>query len=207
MNNYFNFDEFKKQLEELTNLENLANKVNELKEAVSDKYNDVMDNTIRKYDLDTQEGYENFIKDVSELRKDLEANDGFFSKYLLNGLDAIVADVMKKHEAKKIEKKNNLNELINKEVEREKKENNGKLNINENKCDKECHCIQNDIDYPSNKLSKKEQRNIWKIVDEYMDTMVIPYLNKDVQDDDELIDDMSSGLFEFAAWLWNKDED
>ena len=41
-----------------------------------------------------------------------------------------------------------------------------------------------------------------------MDEMVIPYLPKEKKEDDALIEDMSGGLFEFAAWLLNvKEED
>ena len=60
------------------------------------------------------------------------------------------------------------------------------------------------VDWPSNKLTPKQKRNIWKLVDEYIDTMVIPYLNDDF--DEDLVADMSGGLFEFAAWILTKED-
>lgn len=201
----FNFDELRKQLENLADLEKISAKVNELKEMASDKYNDVMDNTVRKYDLNTREGYENFIKEVADMRKELEANDGFFSNYLLKILDGAVAYVMEKHEAKEKEKKAAAQELINREVERVKNENHGKLNVNECKCNK-CNCdTDDDFVWPSSLLSEKEKRSIWRIVDEYLDTMILPYCDEKTRDNDAMIDNISSGLFEFACWIMNKD--
>lgn len=199
MNNYFNFDEFKKQLEELTNLENLANKVNELKEAVSDKYNDVMDNTVRKYDLNTREGYENFINDVAEMRKDLEGNNGFFAKYLLKLLDNVVSNVMENYGKKYMNNTEKVNEIINNQVEKERA--NKQVNIIVEPVPE----IDSDIEWPSQQLSEKQKRSIWRIVDEYVDTMILPYLDRDTRNNEDLIDNVSSGLFEFACWIMNKD--
>lgn len=208
-NSLFNLDELKRQLENLADLEKISTKVNELKELASEKYNDAMDNSVRKYDLNTQEGYENFIKEVSEIRKNLANNDSFFSSYLLKLLDGAVALVMEKHEAKKQEQKNQVQDIINKEVERSRKENNGRVNVN-CECDCKCeHCDceddDNDFVWPSSLLSEKEKRSIWRIVDEYLDTMILPYCDEKTRDNDVMIDNISSGLFEFACWIMNKD--
>ena len=199
MSTYFNFDEFKKQLEELTNLENLANKVNDLKEAVSDKYNDVMDNTVRKYDLNTREGYENFIHDVADMRKDLEGNDGFFAKYLLRLLDNMVSNVMENYGKKYMSNTDKVNEIVNNQVEKERA--NKQVNIKVQPVPE----VEDDIEWPSQKLSEKQKRSIWRIVDEYVDTMLLPYLDKETRNNEDLIDNVSSGLFEFACWIMNKE--
>ena len=199
MSNYFNFDEFKRQLEELTDLENLANKVNELKEAVSDKYNDVMDNTVRKYDLNTREGYENFIHDVADMRKDLEGNNGFFAKYLLKLLDNIVSNVMENYGKKYISNTEKVNEIINNQVEKERA--NKQVNVRVQPVPE----VEDDIEWPSQQLSEKQKRSIWRIVDEYVDTMILPHLDKETRNNEDLIDNVSSGLFEFACWIMNKD--
>ncbi len=198
-NNYFNFDEFKRQFEELTDLENLANKVNELKDAVSDKYNDVMDNTVRKYDLNTREGYENFIHDVADMRKDLEGNNGFFAKYLLKLLDNIVSNVMENYGKKYISNTEKVNEIINNQVEKERV--NGQVNVKVQPVPE----VEDDIEWPSQQLSEKQKRSIWRIVDEYVDTMILPHLDKETRNNEDLIDNVSSGLFEFACWIMNKD--
>jgi len=199
MSNCFNFDEFKRQLEELTDLENLANKVNELKEAVSDKYNDVMDNTVRKYDLNTREGYENFIHDVADMRKDLEGNDGFFAKYLLKLLDNIVSNVMENYGKKYMSNADKAQEIIHNQVEKERA--NKQVNVRVQPVPE----VEDDIEWPSQQLSEKQKRSIWRIVDEYVDTMILPHLDRETRNNEDLIDNVSSGLFEFACWIMNKD--
>lgn len=199
MSTCFNFDEFKKQLEQLTDLENLANKVNDLKEAVSDKYNDVMDNTVRKYDLNTREGYENFIHDVADMRKDLEGNDGFFAKYLLKLLDNMVSNVMENYGKKYMSNTEMVNEIVHNQVEKERA--NKQVNIRVQPVPE----VEDDIEWPSQKLSEKQKRSIWRIVDEYVDTMLLPYLDKETRNNEDLIDNVSSGLFEFACWIMNKE--
>jgi len=199
MSNYFNFDEFKRQLEELTDLENLANKVNELKEAVSDKYNDVMDNTVRKYDLNTREGYENFIHDVADMRKDLEGNDGFFAKYLLKLLDNIVSNVMENYGKKYMSNADKAQEIIHNQVEKERA--NKQVNVRVQPVPE----VEDDIEWPSQQLSEKQKRSIWRIVDEYVDTMILPHLDRETRNNEDLIDNVSSGLFEFACWIMNKE--
>jgi len=199
MSNCFNFDEFKRQLEELTDLENLANKVNELKEAVSDKYNDVMDNTVRKYDLNTREGYENFIHDVADMRKDLEGNDGFFAKYLLKLLDNIVSNVMENYGKKYMSNADKAQEIIHNQVEKERA--NKQVNVRVQPVPE----VEDDIEWPSQQLSEKQKRSIWRIVDEYVDTMILPHLDRETRNNEDLIDNVSSGLFEFACWIMNKE--
>ena len=98
-------------------------------------------------------------------------------------------------------KTDKVNELVGKEVNRVKEENHGRLNEGEGMKKVE----EDTVDWPSNKLTLKQKRNIWKLVDEYIDTMVIPYLNDDF--DEDLVADMSGGLFEFAAWILTKEED
>ena len=199
----FNFDDFNRKLTEFTDA--LQEKYNDFQE----KYNDTMKN-IKRYDLDTEEGYEAFIKDSAELRKELETNNGPFSRYIISLLDKSVEHVMKNHQEQLENKKRQqtVSELVNAEVNRAKKESHQVSN----KCD--CHNegeIKKEelsFKWPSDNLSERHKRNIWKYVDKYMDEMVIPYLPKEKKEDDALIEDMSGGLFEFAAWLLNvKEED
>lgn len=180
--------------------DNLSKRFADVQEAINDKYNDVVKN-IKKYDLNTQDGYESFIKDSAELRKELEANDGVFSKYMINLLDKAVKEVMQKHN----DKKTLAEEIVNQEVERNRKMNNSKVNT---PCEYHTKNVETESEAdekfvrPSDNLTYKQAKNIWNFVDEYMETMVEPYLSEDY--DEDTIDDMANGLFEFAAWLLNR---
>jgi len=53
-------------------------------------------------------------------------------------------------------------------------------------------------------LTYKQSRSVWKLVDEYMETMIEPYCPDNTSED--VLDDMASGLYEFAAWLLNHED-
>ena len=180
----------------------LVKKLDELKVLATDKYNDFVNNNVKKYDLNTEEGYEAFIKEAAEIRTQLIKSDSVFADKLVALLDNMVEKAMKNHSEKTpLPKVDKVSELVGKEVNRVKEENHGKLNEGEGIKQVE----EDDIDWPSDKLTPKQKRNVWKLVDEYMDTKVIPYLDDNF--DEHLVDDMSSGLFEFAAWILTKEED
>lgn len=191
----------------------IEKKLNSVKDLAEEKYNNFVDNNIKKYDLSTNEGYEAFINEASELRKSLSESNAPFSDMCLKLLDSLVEKAMVYHadkmntnktvETPKVDNtKETIDSLVKSEVERNSNENHGKLNIGPGiNIEKD----ENTIDWPSDKLTSKQKRSIWKLVDEYMDTKVIPYLDEDF--DDDLVDDMSSGLFEFAAWILTKEED
>ena len=180
--------------------EKLSNKFNELQTILENKYNDIA-SKVKKYDIDTEEGYEAFIKEAAELRKDLSKEDNIFNKYMLNLLDKMVEYAMNKHNEDKKNKTNPVKEIVNTEVERVNKENHNK--------NKPCTCNKDFNNGPSVKpssmLTYKQSRNIWKLVNKYMETMVEPYVSCDI--DDETLDNMASGLYEFAAWILNEKED
>ena len=193
-NNIFDFLNF--------DFSDLAKKLEDLKVLANDRYNDFINNNVKKYDLNTEEGYEAFIKEAAEIRTQLIKSDSVFADKLVTLLDSMVEKAMKNHsENTHLPKTDKVNELVGKEVNRVKEENHGRLN--EGECMKEVE--EDTVDWPSNKLTPKQKRNIWKLVDEYMDTMVIPYLDDDF--DEDLVADMSGGLFEFAAWILTKEED
>ena len=189
----------------------LAKKLDDWKVLATDKYNNFVNNNIKKYDLNTQEGYEAFIKEAAEIRTQLLKSDSIFSNKLVEILDSLVEKAMKNHSTNnvntplpKVSENNKVNELVNNEVNRNRNENNIKINVGkevENTKNEECE----GVDWPSDKLTPKQKRNVWKLVDEYMDTKIIPYLDDDF--DEDVVDDMSNGLFEFAAWILTKEED
>ena len=193
----------------------LAKKLEDLKVLATDKYNDFINNNVKKYDINTEEGYEAFIKDAADIRtKLLQSESAFANKYLVSVLDSVVEKAMKQHleaqAAKKVEDKkenavggrytNKVNDIVKNEVSRNLNENHGKVNTGV--CVKEDEEVE--IEWPSDKLNFKQKREIWKLVDEYMDTKIVPFLDDNI--DEDKIDDMSSGLFEFAAWILTKEE-
>ena len=176
-------------------LTDLSKKLEAFKTLANDKYNTFMDNNFRKYDLTTEDGYKEFINEAANIRTKLEeSKNNPFAGAMINVLDNLVKNAMQYHSEHKVseEKKNDtVKDIVNNEVNRQKTENHGKLNVNV-KTD-----LPDEFEYPSDKLSHRQTRNVWKLVDEYMDTMIQPYLPEDV--DNEVVDDMASGLFEFAA--------
>lgn len=185
------------------NWEELYEKFMNLQNIITDKYNEVVKNA-KKYDLDTEEGYENFIKDAAEVRKELANDDSVFSQKLVDLLDKAVKRVMENHESKKNTPKNLAEDLVNVEVNRNIKENHGKVNTTEKETDiaPKCGCDKSKdiIDWPSNHISYNQAKTIWGLVDEYIETKVKPYADWD----EDSLDAMADGLFEFAAWVINK---
>lgn len=197
MSNSF-FDLFGIDLD--TTLKNLVDLKNNLVDTYNNKVNDLKEN-MHKYDLNTEEGYTAFIKEAAEIRTKLLENDNVFSRKMVEVLDSFIEKAMREHSERMKEnvetKKSTANDIINKEVERQKEENHSKLNVH--------NVVEEDndnVDWPSSKLTVKQKRNVWHLVDQYMDEMIMPFVSDDINED--LVDDMASGLFEFAAWLLNK---
>ena len=58
------------------------------------------------------------------------------------------------------------------------------------------------IERPSTKLTTEQGLQIHKLVQEYVDTMIRPFNNGVLSNDQ--INDAYAGLYEFAAWILNK---
>ena len=58
------------------------------------------------------------------------------------------------------------------------------------------------IERPSTKLTTEQGLQIHKLVQEYVDTMVRPFNNGVLSNDQ--INDAYAGLYEFASWILNK---
>lgn len=177
--------------------------LNELKNNIVNTYNDKVDeikNNTKKYDLNTQEGYENFINDAAEIRKNLLKNPSYVDTLLVKVLDKVVEDVMNNHNTKKTNAEK-VNDIVFTEVNRCKS--NNESHVNNNRADINIAKDEDNIDWPSRKLNYRQSKNIWKLVDEYMETMVEPHIPENTNQD--AIDYMADGLFEFAAWLLNKE--
>ena len=182
-------------------LKNLVELKNNLVDTCNEKVNNIKDN-IKKYDLDTQEGYEAFINDAAEIRKQLVESKSMFSDTMLKVLDRLVEKVMNEHNSKKFE--NVQKEIVRNEVERVKNENHGKFNVNHKPEPEVEEEVDGPEEWPSDNLTYKQSRNIWNIVNEYMEEMIEPYVPDDT--DEDVLDDMASGLYEFAAWVLTREE-
>lgn len=143
---------------------------------LTDIFNDMDDENVKEYDLTSKEGYNEFKKQINELKE----NKTFHN--LLNIFDVDSNDLLKTINdlADSIYEENEHNDSTEIKKENEKK-----------------HFVR-----PSEKLDYDHQLQLHKIVQEYIDTMIKPFNNGTLTD--EQINDAYAGLYEFAAWVMNK---
>lgn len=176
---------------------------------------EMQNNAVSNVDMKkVQSVYESLIKEAADARINLEKSDSLLADYFISLLDSGVETLNKVYESFKkhvdaVKKSNPVADIVEKEVKREVDENKGKVNCNCNKeatdkceCTNEVSKLPDGFVYPSSKLTSKQKRNVQNLVDEYMNEMIIPYLPDNYNED--AVDDMESGLFEFGAWVLNK---
>ena len=150
---------------------------------LTDIFSDMNDDNVKEYDLTSKEGYDEFKTQLNKLKEnktfhnllnifDVDSND------FLNTIDDLADSIYKENEQNKDNKDNNSVKTIKKEKE-------------------EIHFVR-----PSEKLDYDHQLQLHKIVQEYIDTMIKPFNNGTLTD--EQINDAYAGLYEFAAWVMNK---
>lgn len=130
--------------------------------------------------------YINWIESINELSENIKANQLDFSKK---------EDIDKaKNYIEEIEKNELITLIIGKDVIKSIKD-----HIEESyaKLEKESHPKR-----PSLKVNEDVRKNIAKIVQEYTNTMVFPYINEKVNDKQK--HDIVDSLYEFACWMYNK---
>ena len=136
---------------------------------------------IKVFDLTTDEGFEGYNEQLKELSKQLNSSIfkylGINQEALINGLKQMGEDI---HNASKKEN-NKIEKPI--DTKQEKKE-------------------ESKFTRPSDLLSVDKKLQIHKIVQEYVDTMVKPFNNGQLTDNQ--INDAYAGLFEFACWIMNR---
>lgn len=136
---------------------------------------------IKVFDLTTDEGFEGYNEQLKELSKQLDSSIfkylGINQETLINGLKQMGEDI---HNASKKE-----NNKIEKPIDTKQKENE-----------------ESKFTRPSDLLSVDKKLQIHKIVQEYVDTMVKPFNNGQLTDNQ--INDAYAGLFEFACWIMNR---
>lgn len=134
---------------------------------------------IKVFDLTTDEGFEGYNEQLKELSKQLDSSIfkylGINQEKLIKGLKQMGEDI---HNASKKE-----NNKIEKPIDNKQKE-------------------EFKFTRPSDLLSVDRKLQIHKIVQEYIDTMVKPFNNGQLTNNQ--INDAYAGLFEFACWIMNR---
>lgn len=145
---------------------------------------------VETYDLSTKEGHEEFKKTVNELKNNVTAKAvlemfGVNCDEFLDNLDQLGNDLAEKSQANN-KKENDVKQISRKEVDHsyDDKENDKQFNR------------------PSSLLNVDQQLQLHKIVQEYIDTMIKPYNNNVLTNNQ--INDAYAGLYEFAAWIMNR---
>lgn len=147
---------------------------------LTDIFSDMNDDNVKEYDLTSKEGYDEFKTQLNKLKENKTFHNllNIFdvdSNDFLNTIDDLADSIYKENEQNK---DNNSVKTIKKEKE-------------------ETHFVR-----PSEKLDYDHQLQLHKIVQEYIDTMIKPFNNGTLTD--EQINDAYAGLYEFAAWVMNK---
>lgn len=151
---------------------------------------DDLNDNVKTYDLSTKEGHEDFKKAINELKNNVTAKAviemlGINCDEFLDQLDQLGNDLAEKSQAND-KKENDVKQISRKEVDHsyDDKENDKQFNR------------------PSSLLNIDQQLQLHKIVQEYIDTMIKPYNNNVLTNNQ--INDAYAGLYEFAAWIMNR---
>lgn len=163
----------------------------DLLDSFSGLFNDVdLNDNAKTYDLSTKEGYEEFKKAINELKNNDTAKAiiemlGIDCDELLDNLESLGSDLAEKSQVNN-KKENDVKQISRKEVDHsyDNKENDKQFNR------------------PSSLLNVDQQLQLHKIVQEYIDTMIKPYNNNVLTNNQ--INDAYAGLYEFAAWIMNR---
>ena len=144
------------------------------------KYANDNDN-VKVYDLSTDEGIKGYNKQLDKLSEtDLDfLNDfGIDTKKLIKEMRNLGNHI---YESNKEDEKPAQHQLDRKTVD---------------------HTVDEKFERPSDKLSVDQKLQLHKITQEYVDTMIKPYNNGQLNN--AQINDAYAGLFEFAAWIMNR---
>lgn len=151
-----------------------------------------VDEEVKVCDLSTDEGLKEFNEQLDQLENNYLDD---LSTFGINGKDWIdnMRDLGKKihaqHKAENAKKfvidKDAVKQAVNQMKEEEKVSN-----------------FKNEFKKPSELLSIDQKLKLHKIVQEYVDTMIKPFNNGALSN--QQINDAYAGLYEFAAWVMNK---
>ena len=151
-----------------------------------------VDEEVKVCDLSTDEGLKEFNEQLDQLENNYLDD---LSTFGINGKDWIdnMRDLGKKiHAQHKAE--NTKKFVIDKDAVKQA--------VNQMKEDEKVSNFKNEFKKPSELLSIDQKLKLHKIVQEYVDTMIKPFNNGALSN--QQINDAYAGLYEFAAWVMNK---
>ena len=160
-------------------------------------YVDADEKDVQVYDLSTEEGLKGYNEQLDQLEN---ASLNVLNSFGINGKEWIkgmrdlgqkIHEQNKKKEQKKLDEAQKMIKQAVKQMERKEEDH------TEEPEDETSKFIR-----PSQNLSVQQKLQLHKIVQEYIDTMIKPFNNGHLTNDQ--INDAYAGLYEFAAWIMNK---
>lgn len=162
-------------------------------------FTDMDDNDVQVYDLNTEEGLKGYNEQLDQLEN---ADINILNAFGINGKEWIksmrelgnkIHEQNKKKQADHKELvKFNTKDIVKNNVKMQRQE------IDHSEEEKE----EKKFKKPSEDLTINQKLQLHKIVQEYVDTMIKPYNNGSLTN--QQINDAYAGLYEFAAWIMNK---
>ena len=161
-------------------------------------YVDADEKDVQVYDLSTEEGLKGYNEQLDQLENaslDVLNSFGINGKEWINGMRDLgqkIYEQNKKKEQKKLDKAQRIVKQAVKQMERKEEDHSDEPEEDENP----------KFVRPSQNLSVQQKLQLHKIVQEYVDTMIKPYNDGHLTNDQ--INDAYAGLYEFAAWVMNR---
>lgn len=150
----------------------------------------------KTFDLTTKEGYEDFKNTIKELRNSDTSIFDIFGVNLSDWLDNLSELGDKLHEANNVNK--DQKEVVNNAVNQM-----GRKEIDHSEEPEHKEDVKDQVfNRPSELLSIPQKLQLHKIVQEYVDTVIKPFNNGVLTNDQ--INDAYAGLYEFGAWILNR---
>lgn len=162
-------------------------------------FTDMDDNDVQVYDLSTEEGLKGYNKQLDQLENaslDVLNAFGINGKEWINSMRELGNKIYKQNKKKQAGHKEsvkfNIKDIVNNNVKMQRQE------IDHSEEERE----EKKFKKPSEDLTISQKLQLHKIVQEYVDTMIKPYNNGSLTN--QQINDAYAGLYEFAAWVMNK---
>lgn len=160
---------------------------------------DMDDNDVQVYDLSTEEGLQGYNEQLDQLENaslDVLNAFGINGKEWIKGMRDLGEKIynQNKKEKKQVEHKDsvkfNPKDIVKNNVKMQRQE----IDHSEEE--------EKKFKKPSEDLTINQKLQLHKIVQEYVDTMIKPYNNGLLTN--QQINDAYAGLYEFAAWIMNR---
>ncbi len=161
-------------------------------------YCDADKKDVQVYDLSTEEGLKGYNEQLDQLENtslDVLNLFGINGKEWIKGMRDLgqkIYEQNKKKEQKKFDKAQRIVKQAVKQMDRKEEDHSVKPEEDENP----------KFVRPSQNLSIQQKLQLHKIVQEYVDTMIKPFNNGHLTNNQ--INDAYAGLYEFAAWIMNR---